>query len=103
MAEACARLNYSSEIRLFKGWLRGWQPVPAYHIPTTVTGHVRLGKEDDIAGSNTPLTQEPATDKGEIELINSALTPLTTEDSQPVETQLNTQPDPKTDVLALGS
>ena len=45
----------------------GWEPAPAYHLPTTVVGNVRIGKPDDEIDLNatdsltrdTPVAAEP--------------------------------------------
>ena len=84
----------------------GWEIAPAYHLPTTVTGHTQIGKTEETPLLGTQLTQTD-TPIGE---LREGDAPLTTEGGAQIESSQSTTDGsknstglPKTEVLALGS
>ena len=93
----------------------GWEVTPAYHLPQTVTGHVRIGKPIDVEEPTQTPTLPDDTQVGPRSPEPTATPSDCTSSTSRVETDKNDTPEnetqtqitshtePKTDVLALGS
>ena len=91
----------------------GWSMAPAYHLPETVTGHVRIGKENDttVKGTSDALKLDDLgvetrdTPPGESnDELKCELPPTQIDENQVTKNLTEDQKsEPKTDVLALGT
>ena len=64
----------------------GWKPADAFHLPTTVSGHVRIGKSTDDAPLPTP-DGEPRTGSPTVEVLPSVNNTAPGENTQAVQSE----------------
>ena len=86
---------------------------PAYHLPQTDTGRVRIGKDSDATETGAPESlkqDDPSVEAGDTQPNDSdnALMrephPTKIDENHTTETQTeDKKPEPKTNVLALGT
>ena len=91
----------------------GWNVAPVYHLPETVTGHVRIGKENDTTADGTSEALQLDDPSGEtcVTLLGASNgehlrepQPTQIDENQVTKNQTEDQKsEPKTDVLALGT